>query len=231
MVNFSNITLTSYEELCYLLDKGYPKKSALTFVANHHKYSESERIILNRVTLPRRLVEQINQNMITDPCKVSSQVICIDAYNLYTTFQSLIDNEPVLLCRDGVFRDIFSILHVKSELKFQDEMVVKFLLSIFELRPQYVFLYFDRQRSKSGIHSLKFQRILDEYKFPGKCIVTKTVDQYLKAQTNGIVFSHDSIILSEALASFDFIKWYVVKYHLISQIIDRFFNHQVGIEK
>jgi hypothetical protein len=103
-------------------------------------------------------------------------------------------------------------------------MIEKFILSIFELRPQFIFLYFDQQRSKSGIHSRKFQTILDKYKFPGKCIITKTVDHDLKTQTDVIVFSHDSIILSEAPASFDFTKWYIEKYHLKSHIIDRFFQ-------
>ncbi|MHA1978345.1 MAG: DUF434 domain-containing protein [Candidatus Hodarchaeales archaeon] len=231
MVNFSNITLDSYEELCFLLDSGYPKKSALTFVANHHNYSEKERFILNRIAIPRNLVENINRNKITDSHKLTNQEFSVDTYNQFTTFQSILNNEPVLLCRDGVIRDIFSILHSKSELQFSLENVEKFVLNIFQLRPHFIYLYFDKQRSKSGIHSLRFREVLDKFELPGRCIVTKSVDHDMKVQTDIIAFTHDSIVLNEVPASFDFIKWYINQNKLKNQLVDKFFNYEVLEER
>ncbi|PWI49119.1 hypothetical protein CEE45_02975 [Candidatus Heimdallarchaeota archaeon B3_Heim] len=228
MINFSNITLASYEELCFLLDNGYPKKSALTFVANHYNYDENERFILNRVAVPRHLVEKIKRNKIAEPSKLANQVFTIDIYNQFTTFQTLFNNEPIILCRDGVFRDIFSLLHSKKELLFRKEMIKKFLFNVFKLKPHYIYLYFDKQRSKSGVHSTKFQNILDKFELPGRCIVTKSVDHCLKVQTDVITFTHDSIILNEVQAGFDFIRWYIENNTVKTQLIDRFFNYHFG---
>ena len=39
------------EEARYLLDRGYPKDSAVGFVSNHHRLAEKERFILMRVVV------------------------------------------------------------------------------------------------------------------------------------------------------------------------------------
>lgn len=225
-MNISKISFDAYEELCYLLDKGYPKKSALTFVANHHNYAECERFILNRIALPQNLVEKINQGKIAEPHHLYNRIFSIDIYNQFTTFQTLLNNEPILLCRDGVFRDMFSILHTKNDLQFTSEIIENFVLNIFKLKPSYINMYFDKQRSKSRNHSHKFQHILNKFELPGRCIVTQSVDHDLKVQADVITFTHDSIILNEVAASFDFIKWYIEVSKLKVEVEDRFFKYK-----
>ncbi len=224
MMKFSNITNSSYEELCFLLDKGYSKKSALNFVANHHTYSENDRNILNRITIPIDIVKKIQQRRIMDPAQLENKVFSVDTYNQFTTFHSIKNNDPILLCRDGIFRDIFSVLHMKSELKFTTNLIEEYLSNILKLKPHYVFLFFDKQRSKSRIHSRKFQEIMEKLEILGECVVIKSVDNHIMTQNENVIFSHDSVILSNVSASFEFFDWFIKTNDLKPQIIDRFYR-------
>ncbi len=177
--------------------------------------------------MPLNYVERINKSRIIDPSKLENKILSIDTYNQFTTFQSILNNEPILLCRDKIIRDIFSLIHTKNDLQFLQEPIEKYILSIYTLKPSYSYFYFDQQRSMSGVHSSLFRATLEKFKLSGECIVTKSVDHALKARSDSITFTHDSIILNNVPASFDFIDWYIKTNKLKSKIIDRFFKFSI----
>ena len=205
----------AYCDLLYLLDNDYPKKSALTFVSNHYRISNYERSIINRCVFSISDVKTIDEKKIIDPSYLKEKVLIVDLYNQYTSFQSILDSDPMLLGRDGLIRDIFSTLHSKKDLRFNTEMADKFLLSLFELKPRYIHLYIDQQRSKSKEHQKLFTRTLEQYEIPGSCTILKAVDHHLKSHTNSIILSHDSIVLKEVEFFFDFIHWYISERSII----------------
>lgn len=221
-----NVLLRAYCDLIYLLDKGYPKMSALTFVTNHYKISKSERSILNRAAFSLTDVEAINSKKIKDPSILGGKVIIVDLYNQYTSYQSVLDNDPIILARDGVVRDIFSILHSKKDLRINSQMVESFLSSLIELNPKHMYLFFDKQRSKSKEHIRIFNRILKQYKIAGSCVILKAVDHHLKSQTDSIILSHDSIVLKNVNFCFDFIYWYIKEKNLKWKIEKQFISFQ-----
>ena len=104
----------AYCDLIYLLDQNYPKKSALTFVANHYTLNKKLRNILNRASLSKDMVNTIQKNLVKDYDALKGREFHIDAYNQLTTFYSLKNNDPLIICRDGVLRDIFSTLHTND---------------------------------------------------------------------------------------------------------------------
>jgi hypothetical protein len=209
-----NVLTRAYCDLIFLLDRGYPKFSALSFVANHYLISKEDRSILNRAAISLNDVIKIKSNKIENPHTLEGKELVIDLYNQYTLYQTVLDGEPVILGRDGVLRDIFSVLHSKNELRFNYNTIKSFLIGFKELKPKYITLCFDKQRSKSGEHTRIFKDILQQMKIDGDCLLLKAVDHHLKIQKDSITISHDSIILKETNLSFDFINWYIKEKNL-----------------
>ncbi|MHA2052808.1 MAG: DUF434 domain-containing protein [Candidatus Hodarchaeales archaeon] len=199
----------SYSDLCFLLDRGYPKQSALNYISNHYQLTKRDRYILNRASCSHEDYEIINRKVIKNPLELRNKDFYIDLYNQYTTFQSLIDDEPLLSCRDGFIRDLFSILHSKKDLRIQEDMVEKYLEGYLKLNPESLTLYFDQQRSHSRIHLRNFEEILNSFSIKGFCVLSSTVDHDLKTQQEVIIFSHDSIILRESESSFNYFNWFM----------------------
>jgi hypothetical protein len=199
----------AYSEINWLLDKGYPKKSIINFVGNHHKCSKKIRFILNRATQAILDVENINRKKITDPKQLEGLTFHIDLYNQYISYQSLLDNDPLIICRDGICRDIFSVIHSKNQLRFDIDLFSSYILGLEFLKPRFLLLYVDQQRSNSRKHSQIINKVLSDNLISGECLISKSVDYTLKNQTEGVILSHDSIVLGKSIASFDYLLWYI----------------------
>lgn len=217
----------AYCDLIYLLDRDYPKKSALTFVTNHYTLDNKLRNILNRAALPLNMVHTIRNNLLRDSDSLKGRDFHIDAYNQLTTFYSLKTNDPVIICRDGILRDIFSSLHTKRDLRIDRELLIPYFRSLLKLEPKSIHFYFDKQISFSKEHTKVFSIFFQELNLAGSCEVYKAVDWCLKTQTKEIVLSHDSTVLTEAPHCFDFFSWFLKMkspHTLSQQLIIDFLN-------
>ena len=217
----------AYCDLIYLLDQDYPKKSALTFVANHYTLDNKLRNILSRAALPSNLVHIIQKNLVRDSDFLKGREFHIDAYNQLTTFYSLKNNDPVLICRDGFLRDIFSSLHTKRDLRIDREFLFPYFKLLMKLEPSSIHFYFDKQISFSKEHAKLVSTFFQEFDLTGSCEIYKSVDWCLKKQTQGIVLSHDSTILTEISYCFDFFSWSFkikIPYTLSQRLIIDFLN-------
>ncbi|MHA2223953.1 MAG: DUF434 domain-containing protein [Candidatus Hodarchaeales archaeon] len=207
-IRFSKHLLkNAYCDLIFLLDRNYPKKSALEFVSNHYVLEKKYRNILNRTAFPIDTVRIIKKNLVNVPDQIKGKTIHIDAYNQLTTFFTIFNHEPVFICRDGMLRDIFSSLHSKNELMINNELISLFLNTIMRLEPKKVVFYFDQQRSHSKKHARLISSFLDEFNQEGSSFVHNAVDWSLKHQTDDIIFTHDTVILTKASQCFDFSMW------------------------
>ncbi len=219
-----SITITkklkkAYCDLIFLLDRRYPKKSALTFVTNHYTLNSKFRNILNRAALSSNTVKRIQKNLLRDPDLLKGRDFHIDTYNQLITFFSLVNHDPVIICRDGVLRDIFSSLHSKNDLQINHELLSQYFTTLSKLKPRNLFFYFDKQRSHSKNHARIFSALFQEFNLLGVCEVHKAVDWSLKNQTEELVFSHDTAVLTIAPQCFDFSSWFfnLTFPHAISQ--------------
>lgn len=196
-------------------------------MGNHYTLDNKIRNILNRAALPLNIVQEIKKNLVRNQDSLKGKEFHIDAYNQLTTFYSLQNNDPVIICRDGFLRDIFSSLHVKKDLRINPDLLNPFFESILKLEPKNVHFYFDKQISFSNDHAKLTNVLLHEFGLLGSCEIYKSVDWYLKKQTKDIVLTHDSTILSVAPHCFDFFSWFLktMSPHTLSQrIIADFLN-------
>ncbi|UCG89788.1 MAG: DUF434 domain-containing protein [Candidatus Heimdallarchaeota archaeon] len=199
----------AYCDLILLLDRNYPKKSALTFVSNHYTLDSKFRNILNRAALPINTVKTIQNNLLENFDSLKDRNFHIDAYNQIITFFSIVNLDPVIICRDGLLRDIFSSLHSKRDLRIDRELISPYFRALLKLEPKNIFFYFDKQISFSKNHARLFSILMQEFEITGSCDIHKAVDWSLKKQSKDVVFSHDTAILTIAPYCFDFLSWFL----------------------
>jgi hypothetical protein len=200
----------AYCDLIFLLDRGYSKSSALNFVGNHYTLNIQQRNILIRAAISLDDVNIIKNHMIQDSTFIRTKDIYIDTYNQLITFYSIMNNDPLIFCRDGVYRDIFSSLHNEKDFQINRNFLSQYLEILKKLQPKKVFFFLDAQRSHSGDHAYLLSEGLSEFNITGECIVDKAVDWHLKRQTQALIFTHDSAILITANYCFDFFLWGIV---------------------
>lgn len=176
-------------------------------MTNHYTLNNKLRNILNRAALPLNMVHSIRNNMLEDSDSLIGRDFHIDAYNQLTTFFSFRNKDPVIICRDGVLRDIFSSIHTKRDLRINRELLIPYLRSLLKLEPNNIYFYFDKQISFSKEHVKFVSTIFQELKISGSCEIYKAVDWSLKSQTKEVVFSHDSTVLTRVPYCFDFFSW------------------------
>ena len=214
----------AFLDIIWLLDKGYPKKSSITFVGNHYRLSKNARYFLNRITHSTNDLKKVKSKIVQESTLVEGSIFHIDLYNQLTSFQSLIDGELLIVCRDGIYRDIFSMIHSKTDLRLDNDSIKHYINHIRNLKPSYIRIYIDQQRSNSQKHANIVREVLKQLSIDGECIISKSVDYLLKNQAEGVIFSHDSVVVKQSVRSFDYIKWYIEKSGLgkgaFSQIMD-----------
>jgi hypothetical protein len=199
----------AYCDLVYLLDQGYPKKSALTFVGNHYTLDNNQRNVLYRAAIPLKDVKTIQGHLIHDYLILNTKVFYVDTYNQLITFFSLINQEAVIICRDGVLRDIFSSIHVDKDLQITSDLIYQYLTVLLKLKPKKVKFFLDAKKSYSKKHASLISNTLPSFDIPGDCIVDNAVDWHLKEQIGGVTFSHDSAIIKVAPYCFDLFLWVI----------------------
>lgn len=210
----NNLMNRAYCDLVYLLDKGYPKKSALTFIGNHYTLDINQRNVLYRAAIPLKDVKAIQAHLIRDYSILRSRIFYIDTYNQLITFFSIISHDVVILCRDGILRDIFTSLHVDKDIQISNDLIGQYLTVLSKLKPKKVKFFLEAKKSNSKKHSSLISNKLPEFNISGDCVVNNAVDWHLKEQIRGVTFSHDSEILKATSYCFDFFLW-IIKSNLL----------------
>jgi len=94
----------AYEDLKYLLNRGYRKKYALEFVANHYRLTKDERYLLARCVFSDEWVTEVKRKLLR-PEELRGRVLGIDGFNVLITLESLLEGRAIL-CEDGLVRDL-----------------------------------------------------------------------------------------------------------------------------
>lgn len=90
------------EELCFLLNRGYPVKSASTFIGNHHLLSERQRLALARVCSPDTALERRRR---TELDRAPAELV-LDGFNTIITLEVALSGSLLLEGMDGTIRDM-----------------------------------------------------------------------------------------------------------------------------
>jgi hypothetical protein len=184
------------EEARYLLDRGYPKDSAIRFISNHHGLLEVQRYVLARVVLSSAPARARKAKAIPVQA-LSGKDVIVDGYNVLITVESLLAGCPVYLCDDGFLRDTRGISKRYRTSRFTDiALSLVFDLLAFTAPARIEFLL-DQQMSRSGELAARIRYLMAGRNLPGTACTARDTDHRLKTD-RGIVASADGNVIDAA---------------------------------
>lgn len=182
-------------DIRYLLDNGYPPKSAVGFVCDHYRLDGDSRHILSRTVIAGSICEKRSKKFL--PCdKIRGEDIIIDGYNIIIGMESILEKKAIL-CDDRVVRDIKGVSRNFRSSENTHKAIELILSFLKEKSPSQVFFIFDSQISKSGeLAKVLAEKILRSG-LKGTAFTSRHVDHDLKC-SHYIVASSDSVIIDAA---------------------------------
>ena len=91
-------------DVYYLINQGYPIKSATEFVGNHYLLSERQRLALARAISPETSISARKAKELQGLPKGST--VHIDGFNTIISLEIAFSGSTLLLCMDGTVRDL-----------------------------------------------------------------------------------------------------------------------------
>ncbi len=185
------------EDLKIFLDRGFKKSSVVKFIASYYGLPKEAVSILNRCIHPTWLSSTVVEKIL-DPSKVKGKSLGIDGFNNLITIESIVSGHPVILCDDGLIRDI----QERHSYRFSDktEYTVRILLKqVSALCPSQFEIVLDAQISKSGELSKLINLLIEEMGLSdiGYALTAKRTDKYLISKGYDVVASSDVDVVSK----------------------------------
>jgi hypothetical protein len=175
------------EELRYLLNRGYKKSSALTFICNHYQLTKKDRHFLARSIFSNHLIETITSKKLPIE-SMHNQSIFIDGYNVLITTEAVLTNQA-FICDDSVVRDTKGIFGKYKITDLTHEALSHIYTLLNNYSPHSATFYLDKQVSHSGDLCA-----LIRPHFPCETIIH--VDDHL-ASLNTITATSDTILIQK----------------------------------
>ncbi|BAD86132.1 hypothetical protein, conserved, containing DUF434 domain [Thermococcus kodakarensis KOD1] len=188
----------AYRDLRYLLNRGYPKKSALKFVADHYRLSLRDRYLLARCVFSDAWIAEVRRKLLK-PGELEGKVLAVDGFNVLITLESVLDGEAIL-CEDGLVRDLK--YQGKYRLNERTREVVEIVVeSLSRLKVSKAIFFYGKNVPKSGIVRKITEEAIEKYGLSGDVRLVKSPDFELKAFS--IVATADVGIISRVEHVFD----------------------------
>ncbi|MCL7415642.1 MAG: DUF434 domain-containing protein [ANME-2 cluster archaeon] len=180
-------------DIRYLLERGYPRASAITYVCNHYRLDINTRHVFGRV-IYTEAIAQARKDRNIECHELAGKEMWVDGYNVLIGVESALKGEPVYLCDDGFLRDTRGVFR-----NFQcSGVTVRALEYIFgqfaNCAPGMVEILFDSQISKSGELAKWVDDRMEKAGLMGSARTSKHVDFDLK-HCGKIVATSDGAII------------------------------------
>jgi len=187
-------------DLRYLLNRGYPRDSAVTFVANHYRLKLDERHLLARCVFSKAEVASHREKAVGGT-EMRGKHLAVDGYNVLITVESILTGKQVVKCDDGFIRDLRAIFGKYRTSSATPRALMEILTTILRARPSEVVVMFDSQMSRSGELAADVRRRLKQVGLKGAAQAVGGVD--FKVRGFDIVASSDRAIIERVNAVWD----------------------------
>ncbi|MDA0524446.1 DUF434 domain-containing protein [Methanococcoides alaskense] len=218
-------------DIRYLLSRGYKKKSAITFVSDHHRLTEPERHILTRLVFsPKKADDRSKKKLECSQLKGCD--IFVDGYNVLITIETALKNEPLWFADDGFLRDTSGIFSNHKITDMTCMAVDEMLSTLSTLKMRSATILLDSQMSNSGILAELIRKRSKDHRFKADARTSKHVDFDLKeAGAHAVIATADSVIVDGVEKVIDITECWMKQnsrlleaFSLNSHMVDRFEN-------
>lgn len=189
-------------DVYYLINQGYPVKSATEFVGNHYLLSERQRLALARsisseASLLARKAKELSSLS-------EGAAVHIDCFNTIISLEIAFSGSTLLLCMDGTIRDLAG-LRGTYRLIDKTDMAIRAVRGVLE-REKVGVAHFvlDAPVSNSGRLKARIAEIMEDSPVRASFSVIHDVDKYLYTQE--AVVTGDAIILDHCRSWFNLVR-------------------------
>lgn len=187
-------------DLRYLLNQGYPRDSAVNFVANHYRFLLNQRHLLARCVFSKFEVAEHRRKAIRASA-VRGKRLGVDGYNVLITLESILTRKQVVRCDDGYIRDLRAIFGKYRISPATTRALAELLRIIARAKPSHIEFLFDKQVSRSGELAGMVRQRLEQAGLKGDAQAAGGVD--FKLRSFDVVASSDRAIIGRAKAIWD----------------------------
>jgi hypothetical protein len=179
----------------YLVDRGYPKESAVRFVSDHYRLPQEQRFALMRAVVPASLArERRAKKLIVNTHSLKGKALFVDGYNVLIAVESLLERLPVYEGDDGFLRDTRGIFRGYKASEFTVPAISQILDLLASASPYNVEVLFDQQISMSGRLAGLVREMMVKHGLPGTARTARDVDHQLKI-AEGIIATGDGNVI------------------------------------
>ena len=205
------------EEIQWLLDRRYKMKQVIEFTGNHYLLSSRARIALQRTTSSTADYEKRISTMLPFEC-AKDGCLNIDGFNLIITLEVALSGSPILLGKDGVYRDLAGLRGTYRLIDKTDAALNLIGKALRELNVPMVNFYLDSPVSNSGRLRSKILEYSDQWGIPIEIELVPNVDTILADMER--VVTGDSIILDVCKSWFNLSRKIIEDYIKDAWVID-----------
>ncbi len=183
------------QDILYLLEQGYPIKSASTYVGNHYILSERQRIAIVRATAnSETLIMRRNKQL---PVKGPYKKVAIDGFNVIITLEVALSASTLIRCMDGTIRDLAGLRGTYRIIDKTEKAIELLGDKLSELQIEEAVIYLDSPVSNTGRLKQKILDLLSEKPYQVLVELVDNADVILERLDH--VVTQDSIILNKCL--------------------------------
>lgn len=188
------------KDLLYLLNRGYPRESAVNFVSNHYRLPQMERHLLARCVFSEKEASEHRVKAVS-LSGVRGRRLGIDGYNVLITIESLLAGKRVVLCNDGFVRDLRALFGKYRAGPTTPQAIAELIDVVIRAQPREVVVLFDKQVSRSGELAADFRRRIEAAGLHGDSVAVGGVDRKLEGFE--VVASSDRAVIKRARRVWD----------------------------
>ncbi len=184
----------------YLLEAGYPLKSASVFVGNHYLLTERQRLALVRsVSTREKALERRKKEL--GPEELSGAVLHIDTFNTVIALETAFSGSVLLRGMDGAVRDLAGLRGTYRLIDKTDRALLAIRDVLVRCGVSGAVFYLDAPVSNSGRLKARAEQMMDGSGIDLSFHVTGDVDRILMQKP--LVATADSVILDHCTAWFN----------------------------
>lgn len=180
-------------DLLFLIEQGYPIKSASTFVGNHYLLSERQRLAVVRATTSKTIVKMRLKKQMKE--KVSGKKVLIDGLNLIITLEVALSQTTLISCMDGTIRDLAGLRGTYHLIDKTDDAIELIGHKLMELKIEEAAFYLDSPVSNTGRLKQRIYEVLKDFPYKTTVELVHNADVFLENREH--VISSDAIILNK----------------------------------
>jgi len=194
-------------DIFMLIERGYPIKSASTFVGNHYLLSERQRLAIVRSTSTSEYIKKRKSKQLKNDFE--GKIVYIDGLNLIITLEVALSESTVLKCMDGTIRDLAGLRGTYKLIDKTDIAINLIGEKLEEMKISEVNFYLDSPVSNTGKLKARILELLAKYSYEVKAELVNNADVIL--ETKNFVITSDAIILNKCES------WINLAYDIVSE--------------